>query len=419
MKFSGSNLSPRTVLLSTFSHRSSRVAYTRRKSVWYFRSPSVRSARLGCLPHGPGLHPRPDDEQARPAAVVGPLRPVLLHPPAELGERHEQACGASSPVRWSRWNRPADRLVDLLEERLLRGGLPGVRVEPVDRHVEDARAEPLLDQPADEVELGVQAAGPEPGPGRVAGLVLEDRLELLDRRVRLQVPALDERRAGRRRSRRARRRPRPRSASCGPPPRRCRAARASSSNGCSWLMVNTPWVVPRQASGSLSLPTCMTGTPPPLPLAGRGRSGQPAGPAHLGGHLAGLPDVHRLEVRAVRVRVADALHDGELALLEQLLADLLEGRVQADAGRSTLMTWLGWMPRVGRSLWYRSSRVRDDGVEPVVAAGQLDDDEDGVLARLGGAGRARRGSRARRRRVATSDERLQELAAVNMDWPLG
>lgn len=45
--------SPSTPRLSTPSQSSSRVAYTRRKSVWYFRSPSVRSDRLGCLPTSP------------------------------------------------------------------------------------------------------------------------------------------------------------------------------------------------------------------------------------------------------------------------------------------------------------------------------------------------------------------------------
>src|SRR5262249_30855593 len=53
MSASFSCLSPRTPLLSTPSQLSRSVAYTRRKSVWYFRSPSVRSERLGCLPTSP------------------------------------------------------------------------------------------------------------------------------------------------------------------------------------------------------------------------------------------------------------------------------------------------------------------------------------------------------------------------------
>ena len=42
-----------------------------------------------------------------------------------------------------------------------------------------------------------------------------------------------------------------------------------------------------------------------------------------------LPDVHRLEVRAVRVRIADALHDRELAGVPHGLKPLHAG-VQAD-----------------------------------------------------------------------------------------
>src|SRR5262245_14619981 len=48
-----SHFSPSTALLSQPSHSSSSVAYTWRKSVWYFRSPESRSLRLGCLPTSP------------------------------------------------------------------------------------------------------------------------------------------------------------------------------------------------------------------------------------------------------------------------------------------------------------------------------------------------------------------------------
>jgi hypothetical protein len=92
-------------------------------------------------------------------------------------------------------------------------------------------------------------------------------------------------------------------------------------------------------------------------------------------------------VRAVRVRVADALDDGDLVLLEELLADLLEGRVQAQFVVD--LDDLGRLNAEGRAeLVVQVVAVRDDGVEPVVAAGHLDDDQDGVLARLGGPGGA-------------------------------
>ena len=59
--------------------------------------------------------------------------------------------------------------------------------------------------------------------------------------------------------------------------------------------------------------------------------------------------------------------------------------------------------------------VGDDGVETVVAAGQLDDDEDGVLAGLGGVGgvdqELRHGGSQRQQRGAFQGAR-QKLSAI-------
>src|SRR5262249_31730562 len=161
MNVSGSNLSPRTILLSTFSHRSRSVAYTRRKSVWYFRSPSVRSVRLGWAPHGPALTPGPITNRPDPLPWSVPFAP--FSPPRR----------PHHPPRVATPTRPHPHRLCVRNTALLAPRLSGVGVEPVDGHVKHTRAQPLFDQPADEVELRVQAADPEPGPGSVDGLVFE------------------------------------------------------------------------------------------------------------------------------------------------------------------------------------------------------------------------------------------------------
>src|SRR6185437_9850253 len=57
----------------------------------------------------------------------------------------------------------------------------------------------------------------------------------------------------------------------------------------------------------------------------------PAEPAGLvrGPGVGRLPDVHGFEVRALRVRVADALHDGQLSFIPQF-PQALHARVETD-----------------------------------------------------------------------------------------
>ncbi len=95
---------------------------------------------------------------------------------------------------------------------------------------------------------------------------------------------------------------------------------------------------------------------------------------------ARLPDVHRAEVRLRRVRIADALHDAQRMVLQQL-GEALE---RADAGRVVVDLLQLRRRQLQRRPELGVVRIleRHDGVEPVVAAGQFDDDEDGVLCPL-------------------------------------
>ena len=91
---------------------------------------------------------------------------------------------------------------------------------------------------------------------------------------------------------------------------------------------------------------CRIGTPPEsLPLSTA--AAQPSGLfAPLG---RPMPDVHRLEVRALRVRVADALHDRQLSLSHigrspdpGMQPDVV---VQADDDVLVWRVWAGLMVR--------------------------------------------------------------------------
>ena len=96
------------------------------------------------------------------------------------------------------------------------------------------------------------------------------------------------------------------------------------------------------------------------------------------------PDAHRREVREVRVRVADALHDGELAGIVQTLQ---VAELGVEPARPVERE-----DRRRRDGDVRSHRLvrrigeRHDGVEPVVAAVEHDDDEDPVGRADGSAG---------------------------------
>ena len=103
-------------------------------------------------------------------------------------------------------------------------------------------------------------------------------------------------------------------------------------------------------------------------------AGEPAGTLpniHFG--ICSLPNIHRMEVAAVRIGVADAGHDGQMALVIELVQRFEVG-VQSDAAAELNHVAAGdadgraqfGIVRVG---------IRDDSVQAVIAAGHLDDDQ--------------------------------------------
>jgi hypothetical protein len=90
--------------------------------------------------------------------------------------------------------------------------------------------------------------------------------------------------------------------------------------------------------------------------------------------LSALPDVHRAEVGAIRVGVADALEDGQLAIFEEVLH---RGEVGMKANMvGDFQDGLGVNAEGGALAVVGVVGVGHDGVQAVIAAGELDDDED-------------------------------------------
>ncbi len=110
-------------------------------------------------------------------------------------------------------------------------------------------------------------------------------------------------------------------------------------------------------------------------------------PAILGGlalHAGGVPNVKGLEVRAVGIGVADALDDGHASIHVALVQ---RGEVGAKATVVVhLEGVLGLNPQHGTRCVVGIVRMGNDRVEPVVATGQLDQDQRafGVLGPHGG-----------------------------------
>ena len=118
-------------------------------------------------------------------------------------------------------------------------------------------------------------------------------------------------------------------------------------------------------------------------------------------------------MRALRVRVADALHDRQLPLLPHRPEASHRG-VQPDVVVQANDVVPGLAER-GPSLVVQVVGIGDDGVEAVIAAGQLQHDQDVVLAGRGRVGRP--GHELRDHRVQGHQRRAfqrmgQELPAV-------
>ena len=83
------------------------------------------------------------------------------------------------------------------------------------------------------------------------------------------------------------------------------------------LMLTAPPGVPWMAGGCRPAPMCRIGTKPLWPC--NSLTPRPSQPVlMIAVRIGRLPDVHRLEVRTVGIGIADALHDRELSLVPQL-----------------------------------------------------------------------------------------------------
>ena len=144
------------------------------------------------------------------------------------------------------------------------------------------------------------------------------------------------------------------------------------------------------------------------------RLADPAFAQRLGG-AGGVPDVHRAEMRLARIRITDALHDAQGVVLQQAV-HAAQRRMQADAVIDT--------QRVLNAQRRPQPIVvgiveGDDGVESVVAAGELHDDENGVarplclsLRRLsGGAADEVRDRPVQSDKARTGQRETQEITA--------
>ncbi len=342
--------------------------------MWCFRSPSSRSSSLGCVADEPRLLHRPDDEQRGRGAVVGAARGVLGDAAAELAEGQDRDAVGLAGVGQVLVER-GDRVGELVEQGRVGAELVGVGVEAVERGVVDPRAEAGLDDLRDQFQPPRQA---EVGVRRLAGVVLVELFEPLARVVgREGAPAEEaEQRVAAGRSSRATRSSASRTSRFG---RRRRRAGAGTVRGV--VSDGTSVFFALKASGKERAPTCRPGMSPPTSPALRVEGA--AEPAGLQGAVlepGGLPDLHRAEVRAVGVGVADALDDRGLARSRSLAISPIDG-VQADLV-GDLVDLPRRQPQGPAGLGVAVEPVRHDGVQAVVAAEELDDDEDAVV-RLG------------------------------------
>ncbi len=150
-------------------------------------------------------------------------------------------------------------------------------------------------------------------------------------------------------------------------------------------------------------------------LCGPGVEGaaQPAGLEGLGVvlHAGRLPDLHRAEVRAVRVGIAHPLHDREAPALEELRHPSHRG-MQADLGCDLVQLARGKPQRPAPAVVAVDS-VRDDGVQAVVAPQKLHDDQDSFVRFRVPRGRGRATQKGRDRRRAHRDQRAVTRATCS------
>ena len=314
-----------------------------------------------------------------------------------------------------------DRIGELIQKRGVRAKLVGVGVEAVDREVVDPRPDAGLDDPGDQfetpggVEIGIRRSC-SPCPCRAVRASCSNRTPA---RVLRRTNPSNGSAAGRSsqatRSRASR-------TSSGWRRRR----RRSGGRYCSR-------VVSRGPSGLLRLEGQREG--PSADVEARDITAdlggprvesatEPAGVERLP-RIRGarrLPDLHRSEVRTVRGSGSfDPLHDRRLARLDEQPISYLHRRMQADLV-AELVNLPRRQPERPAGLRVAVEPVRDDRVQSVVAADELDDDEDAVvrLRPVRGAGRIREEAGGRRRpprdERAGGERRAEEVAAIGEAW---
>ena len=222
-----------------------------------------------------------------------------------------------------------DRIGDIAQEVGMNGELAGVRVEAVLRDVEQASAEPGVDELGGQLQMIAQRRRRI----RHARLIVAaDRLEPLAGGVGLHGGALDEIEQAR-------------LIGGGADGAVENLALAAAVGGAGGLQAQLEIVerrdrgnarrAPVKASGAASLELARWNDA----AAGTCRSALPIQPSvSVSVGAGGLPDVHRAEVRLARIRIADALHDAQGVVLEQAV-QAGHRRVQADAGRRRAGSW--------------------------------------------------------------------------------
>ena len=135
---------------------------------------------------------------------------------------------------------------------------------------------------------------------------------------------------------------------------------AKNASG-NWLPMVTPTVGSAPATGVVEIASQPAVFLNPLRVAGR------------------LPDFRGAEMRAVRVRITDTLHHGQIAGVVKILET---GHRAVEANLAVqLQNLVRRQPDARARVVIKIVRVGHDGVEAVVAAGHLQHDENGrVLA---------------------------------------
>ena len=108
------------------------------------------------------------------------------------------------------------------------------------------------------------------------------------------------------------------------------------------------------------------------------RPGQPAGRRLVHGRPGRVPDRHAVEVRPVRVGVAHALHDRQPLLAPAASRTRSSDRVQPHA-IVDLLHLAGRDRQLRPALAVLVVAIRHHGIQPVVAAVELDHDQDAAL----------------------------------------